>query len=212
MERGSRTESAADFAHSAGPEIRVARPEDAREIASIYAQYVSDTVVSLEERAPSEAEMRERIVRTLEFTPWLVASLNGRVAGYAYAQRHRERAAYRWAVDVSVYVDPALHRRRIGTALYRELFAILARQGFRRVCAGLTYPNAGSEGLHRAMGFVPIGIYRRIGWKFGRWHDTLWMQREIGGDEPPTDPVPFARLKVRTDYDGYAPRKGGSSR
>ena len=194
MRRGSPTESATDSAQRIDPEIRVAGPEDACEIARIYAQYVSGTVVSLEERPPSEAEMRERIVRTLEFTPWLVASLNGRVAGYAYAQRHRERAAYRWAVDVSVYVDPAMHRRGIGTALYRELFATLARQGFRRVCAGLTYPNAGSEGLHRAMGFVPVGIYRRIGWKFRRWHDTLWMQREIGSDEPPTDPVPFARL------------------
>ena len=93
MRRGSRTESAADFAQRIDPEIRVARPEDAREIASIYAQYVSGTVVSLEERRPSEAEMRERIIRTLESTPWLVAGLNGRVAGYAYAQRHRERAA-----------------------------------------------------------------------------------------------------------------------
>jgi phosphinothricin acetyltransferase len=176
-------------------DIRVARPEDAADIARIYSYYVTETVISFEEKPPTETEMRERIVRTLEFTPWLVASVSNSVIAYAYAQRHRERAGYRWAVDVSVYVDRGYQRRGLGKQLYDELFKILARQGFRRVCAGLTYPNDASEGLHRSAGFTPVGIYRRIGWKLGAWRDTLWLQREIGGDgEPPPEPIPFSRL------------------
>ncbi len=90
------------------------------------------------------------------------------MVGYAYATRHRERASYRWATDVTVYVAPQRHRRGVGRALYETLFGLLAEQGFRIACAGITLPNEASVGLHEALGFEPVGVYRRIGFKLGR--------------------------------------------
>jgi L-amino acid N-acyltransferase YncA len=168
--------------------IRDAQAEDVPAIARIYAHYVTNTLVSFEETAPGEDAIRERMLR-MPRLPWLVATLANSVWGYAYASSHRQRAAYRWAADVSVYVDTAMQRRGIGKRLYEELFAILERLHYRRLCAGVTLPNAASEGLHRAMGFTPVGIYRKIGWKFGAWHDTLWMQRDIGAADGPPEEI-----------------------
>ena len=136
--------------------------------------------------------MARRIGAVSARYPWLVAELDGAVAGYAYASAHRERAAYRWAVDVAVYVDPDHHRRGVGRALYEELLARLGAQGFRVACAGITLPNAASVALHEALGFEPVGVYRRIGWKFGRWYDVAWYQRALRPDapDPPAEPGP----------------------
>jgi L-amino acid N-acyltransferase YncA len=119
----------------------------------------------------------------------LVAADQDELVGYAYATRHRERACYRWATDVAVYVAPAHQRKGIGHELYRTLFGLLAEQGFRIACAGITLPNAASVGLHEALGFEPVGAYRRIGWKHGAWHDVGWWQLGLGaaGDEPPAE-------------------------
>ena len=178
-------------------EIRVAQPGDATACAAIYAPICSSTHISFEEDAPSVEEMRVRIERTLAWTPWLVASENGAVIGYAYASRHRERPGYRWSVDVSVYLDEQARGRGIGRALYERLFAILTRQGFRRAYAGIALPNDASIGVHRALGFEPIGVYRRVGWKAGKWYDVAWFGRDIGdGDDrqKPDEPVPFSAL------------------
>jgi phosphinothricin acetyltransferase len=107
------------------------------------------------------------------------------VLGYAYAGPYKARAAYRWSCEVSVYLDPVFHGRGGGRALYEALFARLAARGYRMLVAGLAVPNDASVALHRAVGFEPIGTYRRIGWKHGAWRDVLWMQRPLGGDEPP---------------------------
>ncbi len=179
-------------------EIRSADPQrDAAACAAIYAPYVRETVISFETEPPTTQEFVARIGRTVERHPWLVGEEDGAVVAFAYAGPHRERAAYRWATDVSVYVDSRFHRRGIGRRLYLALFELLERQGFRIACAGVTLPNAASVGLHESLGFTPVGIYRRIGWKAGAWWDVGWWQRELGNGtspgrsgEPPPEPEP----------------------
>lgn len=164
-------------------QVRSADPElDAWACAGIYAPYVTDTVVSFELDPPGAPQMAQRIGAAIE---WLVALRSGDVVGYAYAVQHRQRAAYRFACDVSVYVEADVHRSGIGRALYTELFDRLDRRHYRTLCAGITMPNDRSRGLHAALGFQEVGVYRSIGWKFDRWHDTLWMQKRLGGDGPP---------------------------
>lgn len=164
---------------------------DAPSCAAIYGPFVTDTVISLEEQAPDERELGARINRVTRTHPWLVAEVDGGVVGFAYATEHRERAAYRWATDVTVYVSPAEHRRGIGRALYEALFSRLSDQGFHVACAGITLPNQASIGLHRALGFDEVGVYRRIGFKFGAWHDVAWLQKELRSPEfPPAEPRP----------------------
>lgn len=173
--------------------IRRADPDrDAAACAEIYRPYVRETVISFEEDPPDETEMRRRMAEIADRYPWLVAEVGGEVAGYAYASAHRPRAAYRWAVDVAVYVDAAHHRRGIGRALYDTLLDRVAAQGFRMACAGITLPNPASVALHERVGFQPVGVYRRIGWKFERWHDVAWYQRPLtpGGSDPSAEPGP----------------------
>ena len=177
--------------------IRHADPDrDAAACAAIYAPFVTDSVISLEEVAPTPTDMAARIERISRTHPWLVAGDDSEVCGFAYASLHRERAAYRWATDVTVYVEPACQRRGIGRSLYSSLFELLARQGFHVACAGITLPNPASVGLHEALGFVPLGVYRRIGFKFGTWWDVGWWQLELisASSAPPPQPGPPARL------------------
>lgn len=163
--------------------IRSADPElDAWACAQIYAPYVTDTVVSFELEPPSAPEMAQRIAGAIE---WLVAVQGEDVVGYAYAVQHRQRAAYRFACDVSVYVRRTEHRRGTGKQLYLQLFDRLEKRNYRTLCAGITMPNDASEGLHADLGFTRVGVYRAIGWKFEDWHDTLWMQKHIGGSGAP---------------------------
>lgn len=168
--------------------IRHADPDgDAAACAEIYGPFVRDTVISLEEVAPDERELAERIRRISLTHPWLVAEVGGAVVGFAYASEHRERACYRWAADVAVYLDPAYHGQGIGRTLYGALLPLLERQGLQVACAGITLPNDASVALHERCGFEQIGVYRRIGWKFGEWHDVGWWQRELAA---PSERVP----------------------
>jgi phosphinothricin acetyltransferase len=174
--------------------VRVASPSDGDAVAAIYSPYVLETAISFEEQPPSGAEMAARISETLRSHPFLVFEEAGRVLGYAYGGVHVARAAYRWSANVSVYIADDAHRRGIGRTLYRDLLAILARQGFHALFAGITLPNEKSVGLHEAMGFVPLGTYREVGFKFGRWHDVGWWRLGVGDRLPEADPIPFARL------------------
>jgi L-amino acid N-acyltransferase YncA len=177
--------------------IRHASPaDDAAACAAIYAPFVSDTVISLEERPPTAAEFTERIERICLAHPWLVAEDRDHLLGYAYASPHRERASYRWAADVAVYVADGQRRRGVGRSLYEMLFRLLAAQNLRIACAGITLPNDASIGLHQACGFQPVGVYRRIGWKMGAWRDVAWWQLDLGtaDDGPPSEPGPPATL------------------
>lgn len=171
--------------------IRSADPHsDAAACATIYRPYVSDSVTSFETCPPTVEEMSSRI--SAAYT-WVIAEGEGVALGYAYASPHRERAAYRWAADVAVYIDADHHRLGVGRALYTRLFQRLRTIGLWTLCAGITQPNDASNGLHLAMGFVPVGAYRRIGWKAGAWHDVQWWQLDLR----PGDPGPPGELKIR---------------
>ena len=177
--------------------IRFAAPGDAEQIAAIYAPFVQHTAVSFEETPPDADEIRARMARLRGRWPWLVAADAERVLGYAYASEHRARAAYRWAVDTTVYVDESARRGGLGRSLYRELFRILTRQGFSAAYAGIALPNDASVGLHKAVGFEFVAVYPSVGFKLGRWYDVSWWRRTLNEpSEHPADPTPF---------DGIAP-------
>jgi len=169
--------------------FRFAEEFDAAAIQEIYAPYRESSAVSFETTAPSTEEMGQRIRKISERFPWLVGELDHRVLGYAYGSKHRERAAYQWSVDATVYVSPLAQRTGLGRGLYTSLFRILAIQGYYKACAGITLPNPASVGLHEALGFKPVGIYRGVGYKLGRWHDVGWwalsLQQESDNPEPP---------------------------
>ncbi len=164
--------------------VRDATRDDAAACAAIYAPYVTDTAVTFEYDPPSTAEMAERIAAAQRAHAWVVLE-EGRVVGYAYAGPFKERAAYRWSCEVSVYLEPGRRRSGSGRLLYEALFARLAERGFRTLVAVMTLPNDASEGLHRALGFEPVGTLRRVGWKHGQWRDVAWAQRSIGPDDGP---------------------------
>jgi L-amino acid N-acyltransferase YncA/putative methionine-R-sulfoxide reductase with GAF domain len=164
--------------------LRGVRDEDAGAIARIYAPYVETTADSFEETAPDAAEMRRRFASITPSYPWLVATLDGEVAGYAYGHVHRARPAYRPSVEVSVYVDQSAQRRGIARLLYGALFRDLSQRGYHRAFAGITASNEGSIAFHRSVGFTPIGVFHEVGYKFGRWHDTSWWERDLA-------PIPF---------------------
>jgi L-amino acid N-acyltransferase YncA len=174
---------------------------DAAACAAIYAPYVRGSAISLEERAPTPADFAERIAQITRTHPWLIAEDADEVVGYAYGARHRERASYRWAADVAVYVARRRHRRGAGRALCESLFELLAEQGYRVARAGITLPNEASVGLHESLGFEPVGVYRNIGWKLGAWRDVGWWQLDLpsAGDRdrhgPPREPGPPIRIR-----------------
>ena len=138
---------------------------------------MTDNWVSFELEPPTPDEFASRIADYGASHGWLVAEVDGAVAGYAYGSPHRTRAAYSSSCDVAVYVDPAHSRQGIGRALYGELLPLLATKGYHAAFAGIALPNDASIGLHEAMGFTPVGIYREVGWKLGGWRDVGWWQR-----------------------------------
>jgi L-amino acid N-acyltransferase YncA len=168
--------------------VREATREDADALAAIYAPSVTGSAVSFEETAPAPSEMERRRAEIAAWAPYLALEEGDEVLGFAYASKHRERAAYRWSVDVSVYVRADQVGRGVGRTLYRALFPLLVLQGFRAAHAGITLPNPGSVRLHEAFGFRPVGVFARTGWKQGAWHDVGWWQLELlpREDEPAT--------------------------
>jgi phosphinothricin acetyltransferase len=187
--------------------VRAATHEDAAAVAQVYAPYVRDTVVTFEVEPPDAPTMARRMVDTLAMYPWLVAENAGEIVGYAYAGRHRERPAYRWTIDTTIYIDRAYRRAGVGRKLYRSLLEILRRQGFRSAFAEIVLPNAGSVGLHESMGFCKIGIHHDIGFKLGSWCDIgYWRLGLSRGTAPQSDPMPFSAFR---DSPGFATALGG---
>lgn len=162
--------------------IRSATPDDAAGVLAIYAPIVTGTVVSFEETPPDEQEMRRRIAAS---HAWLVADDEAGVAGYAYAAPFHERAAYRWSVEVSVYLAERARGRGLGRSLVAELLAQLTARGFVNVFAGVALPNDASVALFESFGFVKIAHQRQAGFKMGAWHDVGWWQLELQGSPVP---------------------------
>ena len=176
--------------------IRFARPEDAASVLAIYGPYCDSTTVSFEIAAPTSAQMSQRIERIMLQHAWIVGEIDRELAGYVYASQHRERAAYRWMVDVAVYVSPAHRRRNLGKALYSALFEILRAQGYFKAFAGITLPNAASVRLHESVGFRPIAVYEGVGYKLGQWLDVGWWQLDLQPEiNNPPEPWPFGEIQ-----------------
>jgi phosphinothricin acetyltransferase len=170
-------------------QVRDASAADAGACAAIYAPYVTDSAITFEIDPPGPEEMASRIAQAQSTHAWLVAEDEGRVVGYAYGGPMKPRAAYRWSCEVSVYLEPGRRRTGVGRALYEALFTRLTERGYRTAVAGMTLPNPASEGLHKSLGFEPIGTYRNIGWKLDNWHDVAWVQRPLAVlPDPPREP------------------------
>jgi phosphinothricin acetyltransferase len=177
--------------------VEVAGTHHAGDIAAIYAPIVSSSVISFETEPPSAEEMARRIEVTLAQYPWLVALVEGKVAGYAYAHAFAPRQAYAWSAETSIYVDSEFRGMGIGRILYDELLETLRQQGYCRAFAGIALPNQASVALHAAAGFTHIGTYRRVGWKMGAWHDVGWWELDLRPEgEPPGRLIPFRELET----------------
>jgi phosphinothricin acetyltransferase len=154
--------------------VRAANESDAAAVQRIYAPIVERTATSFELVAPTVAEIAERIRAVTQSLPWLVAESSDGIVGYAYASRHAERAAYRWSVDVSIYVAESARGQRVGTQLYAALLDQLRGLGYVSAYAGVTLPNAASVALHESVGFTAIGTFPNAGFKFDKWHTVGW--------------------------------------
>ena len=174
--------------------VRPATPEDGLTVASIYAPYVLGPGISFELDPPDATAMAARIAATLHVHPWLMAERDGVPVAYAYGGVYGSRPAYRWTVETTIYVSGGERGRGVGRSLYPALLALLHRQGFRTALARLALPNPGSEALHRAVGFVPMGVHPNAGYKHGAWHPIAYWHRALNGTDPPREIVPYASL------------------
>lgn len=169
--------------------------DDAEQLLEIYRPVVLETAISFEVESPSVAEMQERIAHTLERLPWLIIEDEGRVVAYAYATPHRERLAYQWSADVSVYVHPKARRRGLARRLYTSLLDILRFLGYYNAYAGIALPNEGSLRLHETMGFTQIAVYHKVGYKQGLWRDVSWWGLVLQPHSPsPAAPLLFSEM------------------
>lgn len=177
--------------------VRLADPGiDALAVTEIYRPVVESSHISFEEIPPDAVEMERRMTLTLERMPWLVGEVDGAVGGYAYAAPHRDRPAYRWSVDISVYLAPHHRGRGLGRLLYEELVTLLSRQGFANVFAGIALPNPVSETLHRSIGMQRVGVYERVGFKLGKWWDVAWYGMHLmAPDRTTSEPIPLPLLQ-----------------
>jgi L-amino acid N-acyltransferase YncA len=160
--------------------IRAATSADAEAIAGIYNHYITHTVVTFEEEVVAAAEIARRMeeVRAASL-PWLVAEQDGRVVGYAYASRWRSRIGYRFATEITVYLDPAHPGRGIGSSLYGRLFPLLQERKLHAVIGGIALPNPASVALHEKFGLEKVAHFKEVGFKFDRWIDVGYWQRVL---------------------------------
>src|SRR5438034_2242172 len=159
--------------------IRGVELADAKAISDIYAPFVTEGATSFEAVPPEVLEIERRIKELTPKYPWLVFERDHTVLGFAYASAHSTRHAYQWSVNISIYLDGSIRNRGVGKTLYGVLFYILRRQGYFNAYAGITLPNVSSVRLHESLGFTPVGVYSRVGFKLGSWHDVLWLQLRL---------------------------------
>lgn len=174
--------------------IRLASPEDSTALLAIYRQYIH-TPITFEYELPSQEEFSHRIASTLEHYPYLVFEEAGVPLGYAYAHPERERIAYQWNTELSIYLDTAVTGRRVGYRLYSALMDLLVLQGVKTAYGAVTRPNPASEGLHRSLGFRQLGVHQNTGYKNGAWYDVIWFEKALAPYEIPPAPItPFPQL------------------
>ncbi len=173
--------------------IRMAAPEDAPQLLAIYAPYVEKTAITFEYEVPTQEEFRSRILHTLERYPYLTALKEGRIIGYAYVSPFKERAAYSWAVETSIYVAEDARGTGAGTLLYDTLEKILKKQHIINANACITYPNPDSIAFHEKFGYRTVAHFTRCGYKLGKWQDMIWMEKML--DEHPVKPLPVIPVR-----------------
>ena len=177
--------------------IRIATSDDAKELLNIYKYYVENTAITFEYDVPSIEEFSERIKNTLKKYPYLIAENEDGIYGYAYASAFKSRQAYDWAVETSIYVKNGGSRHGVGTLLYEELEKYLKLQNIINVNACIAYPNEKSEEFHKKFGYKTIAHFTKCGYKFGKWHDMIWMEKFIGEHtDTPKSVVPFSELNL----------------
>lgn len=167
--------------------VRELEPRDCQAIYQIYMPFITDTAVTFETADPGLAEFSGRLLSIAGNYPFLVAESGGEIAGYAYASQHRSRPAYRWCTESSVYIHPSYTGKGLGHLLYSQLLEKLKKQDYRIVYGLITVPNEASIALHKKCGFKELAIHRNTGYKAGRWHDVLWMEKVLNefSDNPP---------------------------
>jgi len=181
--------------------IRLAAESDAAALRDVYAPYVEETTVTFETSVPSVSEMRDRVAETIERYPWLVCERGGELVGYAHAGPLRERGAYRWTTEGSVYVAERAQGEGVGTALYGTLLDLLDMQGYVELRAGITLPNPASVALHESLGFERAGTREKVGYKHGAWHDVGWWRRELGErPDEPEEPLTVAKARESKEW------------
>jgi L-amino acid N-acyltransferase YncA len=178
--------------HASAGLVRPASAADAAACLAVYRPYVEHTVISWEIEVPTENEMAARIAAAQAGHEWLVLERDRRVIGFAYGHAFNRLAAYQWSTETGIYLDASHRRTGGGRALYTELLRRLTERGYRQAFAGITQPNEASNAFHRSFGFTQAGLYRRVEWKHGSWHDVAWMQLDLQtGAEPDSPPGPI---------------------
>jgi len=158
------------------PIIRLAEEQDVPGILEIYAPFILRTSVTFEETVPDEDLFWERIELIMTELPYLVCEIDGRIAGYAYASGYRSRASYRWTKEVSVYVHPDFHRKRVALALYTSLNEMVRYQGIADLLAIITMPNVPSVAFHEHLGYRKCGEFSKVGYKLNEWQNVGWFE------------------------------------
>ncbi|RYZ28001.1 MAG: N-acetyltransferase family protein [Chitinophagaceae bacterium] len=185
--------------------LRTARPDDARPIQEIYAPFVLSTAVTFETEVPSVKETEIRMKKCLQKFPWIVCEVDGKVSGYAYASAHREREAYQWTCESSIYLHPDMKGKGVGKVLYQTLFSLLKRQGFVTVYGGITLPNEPSVKLHEGCGLECFAVYENVGYKLDSWHKVGWWKLQLNEYKlEPSPPLPFFQLDQKLVAAHYA--------
>ncbi len=171
--------------------IRLATLDDAASILSIYEPYILNTAITFETETISIEDFKARMAKIQTQFPWLVYEEEGKVIGYAYASAYRERAAFAWDCECSVYIAEEAHRKGIATKLYIELFERLKAQGYYNMYAFITYPHDSSVELHKKFEFREVGVFYKTGYKHGKWWDLIVMEKSLQVfDQEPTRPIP----------------------
>ncbi len=172
------------------PIIRLAEEQDVPGILEIYSPFILDTAVTFEETVPEEDSFWERMQLIMSELPFLVCEIDGRIAGYAYASGYRSRASYRWTKEVSVYVHPDFHRKRVALALYSSLNEMVRYQGVADLLAIITLPNESSVSFHEYVGYLKCGEFSKVGYKLNQWQDVGWFELFLQDEhEAPKDRI-----------------------
>ncbi len=191
--------------------IRIAKESDMAAMLAIYAPFVENTAVTFDLVVPTLAEFTRKINQILREAPCLVCEINGEVIGYAYADKHRTKGAYKWTREAYVYIREDSKAKKYGTALYYSLIALLKCQNYRNVIAGITLPNIPSVSFHERFGFHQVGVYDNVGYKLGKSHRVGWWQLSIQDYQEPAEEI-ISLDKVLATEEGKKALKKGEAR